>query len=99
MPSLGIALKTKAGKLTPYGLSCGYVELFEIGGVTIRLWLEHGTYHVRGHNHTTGQRLYWEAFPGNNLTEARRFYDRACAKERKRHEYVTAERTRALLRR
>lgn len=62
------------GKITPYGLACGYVEQYEGATYGVRLWQE-GCYHVRVH-HTSGYVGYiqdsWESF--GTLTEARRAY-------------------------
>lgn len=72
--------KTKAGRLTPYALACGYIEKHEtkpgtLGGSSVTLWLEHGTLHVRQHNRDTGKRVFWECF--ERLTDARKCFDRA----------------------
>ena len=37
----------KNGKLTAYGLRCGYVEHFRKFLTSVKLWEEHSTYHVR----------------------------------------------------
>lgn len=68
----------KSGRLTAYALSCGYVELCTHGEVMVRLWHEHSTYRVRGHDHGTGVRLFWETFGANGLSEARAFYLQKC---------------------
>lgn len=69
-------LKDKRGRLTDYGLSCGYVEFRELDGglYTIRLWKEHGAYHVRMHHKYNG-RIFWDVF--STLTEARKRYRQA----------------------
>ena len=64
---------TSAGRLTAYALSCGYVEQKDYGPVRIRLWMEHGVYHVRAYDHEAGKRRFWETF--RTLGEARRHYD------------------------
>jgi len=65
---------TARGELTGYGLACGYIERAEARGISITLWKEHNCYHVRAHNHNTGERLYWNTF--DTLTEARKDYRR-----------------------
>lgn len=62
---------TKRGQLTPYALGCGYIEKHEREGVTIQLWKEHSTYHVR--SHTNGKRIGWDVFA--RLGEARKLYN------------------------
>jgi hypothetical protein len=66
-------LKTKSGKLTAYGFACGYVESRDLDGglYSIRLWQEHGVYHVRMHHKYNG-RIFWDSF--STLTEARKRY-------------------------
>ena len=63
------AMKTKQGALTDYALSCGYKEVGGSHAVNVELWKEHGTYHVRAHNHELGCRLFWLSF--QSLTKAR----------------------------
>lgn len=66
-------LKTRDGKLTSYGLACGYVEKWRTIGtrdITVTLWKEGGVYHVRSHNFTSQRRLAWRSF--HKLTNARR---------------------------
>jgi hypothetical protein len=75
MSKIMTTLKTASGQLTRYALSCGYVEFSPTTASTvITLWREHGVYHVRAHNHETGQREAWRVF--RTLTAARRFYRR-----------------------
>jgi len=65
-------LKTKRGLLTTYGLACGYAESREVGSdCSIRLWQEHGVYHVRMHHKYNG-RIFWDSFA--TLGEARKRY-------------------------
>ena len=64
---------TSKGRLTDYGLSCGYVETKwtdSAAHVQVTLWKEHGVYHVRAHSHGIGARLWWDTF--RTLTEARK---------------------------
>ncbi len=68
-------LKRKDGKLTAYGFACGYMEYREFNdGHSIRLWQEHGVYHVRMHHKYNG-RIFWDSF--RTLTEARKRYQKA----------------------
>jgi len=66
------------GQLTAYALSCGCMETHRVPRghmVNVNLWKEHGTYHVRAHNHTTGKRLFWDSF--DTLTKARKRFSAA----------------------
>jgi hypothetical protein len=63
------------GELTSYGLSCGYIQRHELNGINITLWKEHNCYHVRGHNHNTSNRLFWNSY--STLTPARKDYNKA----------------------
>jgi hypothetical protein len=65
--------KTKAGRLTPYALNCGYVERKETEALRLDLWHDGGIFHVRAHDFANHARLFWECF--HTLTEARKFYD------------------------
>lgn len=64
---------TKAGRLTPYALSCGEIELHEHNGIRTTLWASHGAYHVRQHDFNERGRITWESF--RTLTAARKRYD------------------------
>lgn len=50
------------GRLTAYALACGYIESREVAGVSIKLWREHGTFHVRGHHVAECRRVFWDSF-------------------------------------
>lgn len=63
---------TKAGRLTPYALSCGYVEQEEHNNIQTTLWLSHGAYHVRQHDYGGRGRITWESF--RSLVAARKRY-------------------------
>jgi hypothetical protein len=67
-------LHSATGRLTAYGLSCGYVEQHEAENIRTTLWKEHGTYHVRAHSENLG-RLFWESF--RTLGEATKRYNLA----------------------
>ena len=68
--------RTKAGRLTPYALACGYIETQDDSGISTTLWHEGGIlYHVRQHDHNNGKRVFWESF--GRLTDARKCYDNA----------------------
>lgn len=62
--------KTKAGRLTPYALACGYIETKQAGGATVSLFLD-GCAHVQARN--DNGRFLWECF--ETITQARRFFD------------------------
>lgn len=77
--------KTKAGRLTPYALACGYIETRPLKGfrdASVTLWRECDALHVRAHDHANHERLFWESCV-ETLGEARRLFDRA--------EYVAAD--------
>ncbi len=61
------------GKLTAYGLACGYHDGREFDGLRLSLWQEHGTYHVRLHDHRRGVRACWNSY--DTLKAARAFYN------------------------
>lgn len=68
-------IKTDNGRLTSYGLACGYIENKEIKpGIEITLWHEGGpNYHVRAHDFNTHTRLFWDTF--TKLSRARNRFD------------------------
>lgn len=70
-------LKDKRGRLTSYGLACGYVETKADGPLVVTLWREHGAYHVRARNERSGRRAFWESF--RLLADARKHYAHARA--------------------
>src|ERR1700759_403472 len=61
-------------RLTAYEFACGYVQHAERGmqhdpenlaptaGVSLTLWKEHGTFHVRAHDFGKHERLFWDSF-------------------------------------
>ncbi len=49
-------------RLTAYELACGCVRSQYVGRVNITLWMEHGTYHVRAHDHGNSKRLWWDSY-------------------------------------
>ena len=55
-------LMTKAGYVSAYGLACGYIEQAMFSDVRLRLWYEHGCYHVRAHDFAEHGRLFWDSF-------------------------------------
>lgn len=71
-------IETKAGRVSEYGMSCGYVEAFENDHGRVRLYREHGCYHVRGV-------LFSERVveSGPSLVEARKLFDgyRSCLRK------------------
>lgn len=66
---------TKKGKLTSYGLACGYIEQEKNNGISTVLWAECNIYHVRQHNHNTGNRIFWHSF--HLLNDARQCFKQA----------------------
>jgi predicted metal-dependent hydrolase len=62
------------GRVTSYGFACGYTEEYEANDIRVVLWREHGTYHVRAHNHAENERLFWDCF--DRLSQARKRYER-----------------------
>jgi len=63
------------GRLTAYGLSCGYVERVETvdGDSSLTLWSTYGqVFHVREHSRSNGRR-FWYSYA--TLTEARNRFD------------------------
>ena len=71
--------KTKAGRLTPYALACGYIETIETGDVTLSLFLD-GCTHVQARSDEKG-RFLWECF--DTITQGRRFFDAQARQLRK----------------
>lgn len=73
--------RTLRGRLTRYALACGYIEQHDTNPANVRegqrvtLWQEHGALHVRAHDFTTGQRLFWDC-PAT-LKAARKRFDAA----------------------
>lgn len=65
-------LLSPSGRVTSYGFACGYFEAHRAGGIIVRLWREHGTYHVRAHDFADHGRLAWASFP--TLAAARRAF-------------------------
>jgi predicted metal-dependent hydrolase len=63
------------GRLTSYGLSCGFIERKQASGVSVTLWREHACYHVRMVECDTARRIFWFSF--RTLGDARRHYDKA----------------------
>ena len=65
--------KTKANRLTPYALSCGYIEVAEYNEIRVTLCAEPGSYHVKAFDHKNMLRTMWYTF--TTLTAARKKYD------------------------
>ena len=64
-------LHTKRGKLSSYGLSCGYIERYTTKDVRIQLSKENNCYHVKASNKThEGKWQGWQSY--DTLTEARK---------------------------
>lgn len=77
---------TKAGRLTPYALSCGYQEVhtkkrvpvgtrmdLRKGGLVTRLYMEHGVYVVSKYDHDEKVRIHHTCH--RTLSEARKMFD------------------------
>lgn len=64
---------TKSGRLTLYGLSCGYIEQTILGMHRVRLWREHNCLHVKAFDHGEKLTLAHERF--TRLTAARDYFD------------------------
>jgi len=71
-------------KLNADQLACGYTQRWtcehgnkpiRLRNVTLQLWMEHGAYHVRAHDHGKIGRIFWDSF--RTLTEARKRYSTA----------------------
>jgi hypothetical protein len=70
-------LKTKRGRLTAYGLACGYIESKSVGDVGTTLHREHGVYHVRQFDRRPEASVFrtlWRSF--SKLREARACFNR-----------------------
>lgn len=63
--------------LTAQQFACGYVQRKERKGIAVTLWLEHGVYHVRAHDHGVHERLEWQV--GRTLKQAITLYRAICA--------------------
>ena len=73
-------------RLTRYEFCCGYTQTTETPGcditrgISLTLWMEHNTFHVRAHNFDSEEvvdgvhgRVFWDSF--NTMTAAnQRFY-------------------------
>jgi len=72
--------RTKTGRLTAYSFACGYIEQKAKGELETTIWHEHGTYHVRQHDHNpkTWGRRFWECF--DTLAQARNCFNRAAGR-------------------
>ena len=66
-------LMTADGRVSAYGLACGYVERVTLGATQLSLWCEHGVYHVRAHEFGGHGRLFWDSF--RLLGAARKRFD------------------------
>lgn len=64
--------RNKDGSLTRYALACGYIENEVCNNISVRLWMEHGTYHVRSHDLNKHKRLFWKSY--SLIKDARKFY-------------------------
>lgn len=55
------------GQLSSYALACGYTQTVEENGIAVRLWQEHGIYHVRAHDHNHNHNF--ERTPLNHMSK------------------------------
>lgn len=72
-----LKFNNKDGSLTRYALACGYIQEFKKNNVRLTLYTEGCVVQVRAFDH--GQeckRLFWETFESNELTKAKKFYNR-----------------------
>lgn len=73
-------MRDAKGNLTPYALACGYIEQVEspghtvTSGKTVTLWREGACYHVRLHDFSKHERIFWESFPLSELRKARSLF-------------------------
>lgn len=68
-------LYNKSGKLSAYGLACGYVEKKQGKEKEKILFMEHSHYHVKSGK--PGEFYHvWEVFERDQLTKARKFYNK-----------------------
>lgn len=63
----------KNGQLTRYALSCGYCESFRNDKIWVKLFCEHGHFHVMAGEKNHGYSV-WETFGSDELTKARNLY-------------------------
>lgn len=68
-------LMTVDGRVSAYGLACGYIERATLSETQLSLWCEHGVYHVRAHDFGGHGRLFWDSF--RLLSAARKRFDMA----------------------
>ena len=61
-------------RITLFELACGGVRSQYVGRINITLWQEHGTYHVRAHDHGNSKRLWWDSY--NKLGAADLSYEK-----------------------
>lgn len=66
-----------ANGLSVYALACGYIQEVDAvndgRNIRIQMWLEHGSFHVRAHDHTVDGRLDW--ISEGSVADARRHFD------------------------
>ena len=65
-------IHTKCGKLSAYGLHCGYTERKELADKRVTLFNEHGLYIV---NVTLLPNLEWYVKGFDRIADARKFYN------------------------
>jgi len=59
-------------KPTAYEFSCGAVQSFNQGNLSVKIWREHNQYHVRAHEFDGAGRLEWKVY--RTLGDARRMF-------------------------
>lgn len=57
-----IRFYTSKGRLTNYGLSCGYMEVFEQYPYRVRLWKEHGVFFISTYDEVLGKTIRYKAY-------------------------------------
>lgn len=76
--------KNADGFTSEYGFACGYTENRETDVISLQLWKEHNTYHVRLNNFQQGTdeeaviRNDWQSF--EKLSEAKELFFTYCQK-------------------
>lgn len=66
---------SRNGRITAYGLACGYTERHEVDKIAVKLWRENGPYHVACYDHRD-QQMITSGFSTRSLARARKEYDK-----------------------
>lgn len=49
-------------KPTAYEFACGALQSYNQGDLSIKIWCEHGVYHVRAHEYNGAGRKDWQVY-------------------------------------